>query len=181
MTARTIILALKQKLKGRKSKKELRAIADEYLRVVKLENAGGKYPGQMSGGMQQRAAIARALAFGSDLLLMDEPFGALDPLTRLYLQDFVKEISQKQKVTIVFVTHDTDEAIYLADRIVVFSPGAPGMGGTAITTVENPFSKAHNRKKLLQSNEFATFRDSIIKMMNQRLLENLANENRIFS
>lgn len=174
MSAReNIILALKQKLKGQKTKKELQYIAEEYLGLVQLGHAVTKYPGQMSGGMKQRAAIARALAFGSDLLLMDEPFGALDPVTRIHLQDLVLKISRDQKRTIVFVTHDADEAIYLADRIVMFSLGSSG----AITTsVEVPFKKPRNRKQLFSSAEFASFREEILSIMNKGLLENLEEQ-----
>jgi nitrate ABC transporter ATP-binding subunit len=165
-----IVLALKQKLKGKKTKKELQQIAEEYLGLVQLSHAVKKYPGQMSGGMKQRAAIARALAFGSDLLLMDEPFGALDPVTRIHLQDLLLRISKDQKRTIVFVTHDADEAIYLADRIVMFSLGSEG----AITmSVDVPFSKPRNRKSLISSSEFTRFRERIFTIMNQGLLDNI--------
>jgi nitrate ABC transporter ATP-binding subunit len=165
-----IVLALKQKLKGKKTKKELQQIAEEYLGLVQLSHAVKKYPGQMSGGMKQRAAIARALAFGSDLLLMDEPFGALDPVTRIHLQDLLLRISKDQKRTIVFVTHDADEAIYLADRIVMFSLGSEG----AITkSIDVPFSKPRNRKSLISSSEFTRFRERIFTIMNQGLLDNI--------
>ena len=169
-----IVLALKQKLKGKKTKKELQQIAEEYLGLVQLGHAVKKYPGQMSGGMKQRAAIARALAFGSDLMLMDEPFGALDPVTRIHLQDLLLQISRDQKRTIVFVTHDADEAIYLADRIVMFSLGSEG----AITTsVDVPFSKPRNRKELFSSSEFTRFREHIFTIMNQGLLDNIEEKN----
>lgn len=173
-----IVLALKQKLKGVKSKKELQHLAQEYLGIVQLGHAVKKYPGQMSGGMKQRAAIARALAFGSDLMLMDEPFGALDPVTRIHLQDLLLQISHDQKRTIVFVTHDADEAIYLADRIVMFSMGAEG----AITTsVDVPFTKPRNRKKLFSSVEFTQYREHILTIMNQGLLERLEKQHTVSS
>ncbi|KKI90503.1 taurine ABC transporter ATPase [Bacillus sp. SA1-12] len=168
-----IVLALKQKLKGKKTKKELQQIAEEYLLLVQLGHAVKKYPGQMSGGMKQRAAIARALAFGSDLLLMDEPFGALDAITRIHLQDLILRISRDQKRTIVFVTHDADEAIYLADRIVMFSLGSEGV---TTTSVDVPFSKPRNRKKLFSSSEFTRFREHIFSIMNQGLLENIEEQ-----
>ncbi|WP_042346308.1 ABC transporter ATP-binding protein [Bacillus massiliigorillae] len=173
-----IVLALKQKVKNTKSKKELRHIASEYLGLVQLGQAVKKYPGQMSGGMKQRAAIARALSFGSDLLLMDEPFGALDPVTRVHLQNLLLQISRDQQRTIVFVTHDADEAIYLADRIIMFSLGAEG----AITTsVDVPFKKPRNRKLLFESKEFMRFRDYILTVMNRGLLDNLEEGNEIRS
>lgn len=106
--------------------------------LVHLGHAVKKYPGQMSGGMKQRAAIARALSYGSDLLLMDEPFGALDPVTRIQLQDLLVQISAEQKRTVVFVTHDVDEAIYLADRIVIF---APGKNGAVTKSIHVPIEK----------------------------------------
>lgn len=168
-----IVLALKQKLKGKKTKKELQHIAEEYLGLVQLSHAIKKYPGQMSGGMKQRAAIARALAFGSDLMLMDEPFGALDPVTRIHLQDLLLQISQDQNRTIVFVTHDADEAIYLADRIVMFSLGSEG---AVTTSVDVPFKKPRNRKKLFSGSEFIRFREHILSIMNQGLLDNLEEQ-----
>ncbi|HEY5996236.1 MAG TPA: ABC transporter ATP-binding protein [Candidatus Deferrimicrobiaceae bacterium] len=109
------------------SRAEQRTLADEYLEMVGLAGAGSKYPYQLSGGMQQRGAIARALAIGSPVLLMDEPFGALDPLNRLRLQELLAEVrtAAQPRKTILFVTHDVDEAIFLGDRIVVLgaSPG----------------------------------------------------------
>lgn len=164
-----IILALKQKFKS-KSKKELIHLAQNYLQLVNLSHAFKKYPGEMSGGMRQRAAIARALAIGSDLMFMDEPFGALDPVTRINLQDLVLEVNQNQKRTIVFVTHDAEEAIFLADRIVMFTPGPPGK---IAEIIDVPFSKPRNRKKLLESKEFAQFRDYVLGIMNKGVLEKL--------
>lgn len=168
-----IMLALKQRNKNL-SKKQLAHIAEEYLTLVNLGHAVKKYPGQMSGGMKQRAAIARSLAYGSDLLLMDEPFGALDPVTRIQLQDLILQISREQNRTIVFVTHDTDEAIYLADRIIMFTPGKNG----AITkSIEVPFKrKFKDRQKLFQSKEFRDFRELLLNEMNQQLLNNLIDD-----
>ncbi len=97
-------------------------IADKYIRLVGLEDFKKNHPGQLSGGMQQRVAIARALAVEPDIIFMDEPFGALDAITRIKMQDDILRLSQTDKKTIVFVTHDIDEAVYLADRIVVMSP-----------------------------------------------------------
>ncbi|WP_341301188.1 ABC transporter ATP-binding protein [Lysinibacillus sp. FSL H8-0500] len=170
-----LVLALKQRLK--KSKKELQQLADEYLSLVQLGHAIKKYPGEMSGGMRQRAAIARALSLGTDIMLMDEPFGALDPLTRIQLQDLVLTINRDQKRTIVFVTHDAEEAILLADRIVMFSPGPPGF---IIDVLDVPFNKQSDRKKLLESLEFIKFRDEILAIMNKGVLDKL-NQSQQFS
>lgn len=95
-----------------------RAILDR----VALSKFAGAYPSQLSGGMQQRVAISRALAMDPKILLMDEPFGALDAMTRVEMQSFLLDIWSQDRKTVVFVTHDIDEAILLADRIVVFSP-----------------------------------------------------------
>jgi NitT/TauT family transport system ATP-binding protein len=109
------------KLKG-VSKQERREISDRLLEEMGLAEFGNQYPRELSGGMQQRVAIARALANEPKVLLMDEPFGALDALTRASAQRFLTGIWEQHRRTIVFVTHDIDEAIFLGDRIFVMSP-----------------------------------------------------------
>ncbi len=98
----------------------------EVLASVGLADAGRSYPWQLSGGMQQRVAIARSLAYRPDLLLMDEPFASVDAQTRFELEDLILRVRQEFGVTVVFVTHDIDEAVYLADRVIAISksPGA---------------------------------------------------------
>jgi len=100
---------------------ERRRIARDFLALVKLSSFEDLYPHEISGGMKQRAAIARALAPDPDILLMDEPFGALDAQTRVLLQEELVRIAAATKRTVVFVTHSIDEAVFLADRIVVMS------------------------------------------------------------
>jgi NitT/TauT family transport system ATP-binding protein len=100
---------------------EIEDMCEEYLALVGLENVGHLYPWQLSGGMQQRVAIARALIAGPKVLLMDEPFSAVDALARSLLQDLVLELWQRLKITVLFVTHDVDEAVYLADRVLTLS------------------------------------------------------------
>ncbi|PWC40425.1 hypothetical protein TSO221_25295 [Azospirillum sp. TSO22-1] len=102
--------------------RERRRVADDCLDRVGLAAAGGRYPFELSGGMKQRVAIARALAPGPRVLLMDEPFAALDALTRTSLQNDLLELHRRDAKTVVFVTHNIAEAIYLADRVVVMSP-----------------------------------------------------------
>jgi NitT/TauT family transport system ATP-binding protein len=105
------------------SKAEQSRIADKFLSMVGLRKAGRKYPGQLSGGMRQRVQIARVLANEPPLILMDEPFGALDAQTRAVMQTELSQIWEETGCTVVFVTHDIDEAIALADRIIVMTAG----------------------------------------------------------
>ncbi|ANS69326.1 hypothetical protein SLINC_7102 [Streptomyces lincolnensis] len=111
-------LPLKQKGLSRSRRREL--VADA-LRSVGLADASGAYPWQLSGGMQQRVAIARALAYEPQVLLMDEPFAAVDAQTRADLEDLVRGLWRERGITILFVTHDIDEAVYLGERVVVLS------------------------------------------------------------
>jgi osmoprotectant transport system ATP-binding protein len=110
---------------GGKPREEIRARAAEMLRTVDLpEDAAGRYPWQLSGGQRQRAGVARALANEPKVLLMDEPLGALDPLTRAEMQTMLRELLRRTGVTTLIVTHDLDEALYLADRVVLLEEGA---------------------------------------------------------
>jgi NitT/TauT family transport system ATP-binding protein len=104
------------------TKEERAEIALRFLRLVNLEKFARSYPHELSGGMQQRVAIARALAYNPAVLLMDEPFAALDALTREEMQRFLVDVWRETKKTVVYVTHNVAEAVYLADRVIVFSP-----------------------------------------------------------
>ena len=107
------------------SKSEIATLTDDFVKLVGLERFADRYPNQLSGGMKQRVAIARVLANNADVLLMDEPFGALDALTREQLQRELLQIWARTRVTVVFVTHSVEEAVLMADRILVMSAG-PG-------------------------------------------------------
>jgi NitT/TauT family transport system ATP-binding protein len=109
-------------LRGRVDRPERRERAEEALKQVGLDGQGGRYPRQLSGGMQQRVAIARALAHRPALMLLDEPFASVDAQTRADLEDLLLRVRAEHGMTALLVTHDIDEAVYLADRVVVLSP-----------------------------------------------------------
>lgn len=124
-----------------------RARVAELLRLVQLDAAASLRPRQISGGMAQRASLARALARNPGVLLLDEPFGALDALTRLTMQDLLLEVHAVEPATILLVTHDVDEALALADRIVLLgeNPDAPGTGSTTRTILDVPGDRPRDR------------------------------------
>lgn len=125
----------------------------EYIRMVGLERFINNHPHELSGGMQQRAAIARALAVDPDIIFMDEPFGALDAMTRMNMQEEISRIWQERNKTIIFVTHDLNESVYLADRVVVMTPH-PGR-------IKNIISIDMPRPRDRTSREFETIYKSI--------------------
>jgi NitT/TauT family transport system ATP-binding protein len=153
-------------LEKKMSKSERKALVTQMLTSVGLEGHAGKYPRELSGGMQQRVAIARALAFRPSVLLMDEPFASLDAQTRADLEDVVLQLRDEFGVTIVFVTHDIDEAVYLGDRVVVLS-GAPATV-TTIVNVPLPTPRDHVATKALL--EFSNLRTEVLTQIrsNQR-------------
>ena len=139
------------------NKKENTAAARELLKEVGLEHAENLYVKQLSGGMAQRVAIARALVTNPGLLLLDEPFSALDAFTKMQLQDLVLKIWKSQQLTAVIVTHDIDEALYLCDRIIVLS-GKPGQ-------VEREFRIEEARPRNRGSETLARMKAEILKSL----------------
>lgn len=111
---------------------------EEFLALVGLSDFASAYPSQLSGGMAQRVGIARALATGPEILLLDEPLGALDAMTKMRMQRELERIWQRRAVTIIMVTHDIEEAVYLADRIVVMSRGGDGLGQVMPVALPRP-------------------------------------------
>lgn len=129
------------------AKQEGRARVRELLRLVGLSDASGLRPRQVSGGMAQRASLARALARRPGVLVLDEPFGALDALTRLQMQDLLLDVHEAEPTTILLVTHDVDEALYLADRVVLLGvdPAAPNAGASIRSITRVPGARPRDR------------------------------------
>jgi nitrate/nitrite transport system ATP-binding protein len=147
------------------NKAQLKARADAALALVGLTAAAQKRPGEISGGMKQRVGIARALAMEPKVLLMDEPFGALDALTRAKLQDELLEIVARTQSTVVMVTHDVDEAVLLADKIVMMTNGPAATIGEVLT-VDLP--RPRNRVALADSPQYLHYRKAVIDFLYTR-------------
>ncbi|QRP48663.1 ABC transporter ATP-binding protein [Amycolatopsis sp. FDAARGOS 1241] len=143
-------------------RRTVQAKVAEKLALVGLTEYAGYYPRQLSGGMKQRAGLARALVSEPDLLLMDEPFGALDAFTRLRLQEELAAIVAGSNTTTVFVTHDVDEAVFLSDRIVVLTP-SPGTV-KEIVSVDLPKPRLR-RQGLLDNRRAAELRDHVLRLV----------------
>jgi sulfate/thiosulfate transport system ATP-binding protein len=124
----------------RPSKPEIRRRANELLELVQLAGLGDRFPHQLSGGQRQRVALSRALAIEPRVLLLDEPFGALDAKVRKELRQWLRELHSQTGVTTIFVTHDQEEALELADRVVIMSQGAIAQAGTVDQVYEHPAS-----------------------------------------
>jgi len=146
-------------------KAQLKARTEAALELVGLTPAAQKRPGEISGGMKQRVGIARALAMEPKVLLMDEPFGALDALTRARLQDELLAIVQKTHSTVVMVTHDVDEAVLLSDRIVMLTNGpAATIGEILSVKLERP----RNRVELAEDRHYVQYRKAVIDFLYTR-------------
>ena len=142
-------------------KEKRKEISRKYIELVGLEKFKNHYPSELSGGMKQRVAIARALASKPKILFMDEPFGALDPITRVKLQEDILNIHKEEKMTIIFVTHDVEEAVYLASKIVILSPNP----GKITKVIENNMSNTNDRS----SSSFYLKKDEIFHILEQNL------------
>jgi len=147
------------------NKTQLKARTDAALALVGLTAAAQKRPGEISGGMKQRVGIARALAMEPKVLLMDEPFGALDALTRAKLQDELLQIVAKTQSTVVMVTHDVDEAVLLSDKIVMMTNGPCATIGEVLS-VDLP--RPRNRVELADSAQYLQYRKAVIDFLYTR-------------
>jgi nitrate ABC transporter ATP-binding subunit len=148
-----------------KSKKEKIDIVHHHLAMVGLEEAANKKPGQLSGGMKQRVSIARALAIYPQVLILDEPFGALDAITKEELQEELLAIWREHRVTVMMITHDIDEALFLADRVVMMTNGPAAQIGEIL---EVPFERPRNRTKIMEDDHYYTLRNYALDFLFNR-------------
>ena len=165
-------LAVQQVFRKSMAKQERKDWINHNLELVNMAHAANKRPGEISGGMAQRVGIARALAMKPSVLLMDEPFGALDALTRAHLQDSLMEIQQELNNTVIMITHDVDEAVLLSDRIIMMTNGPAATVGEDLR-IELP--RPRNRVTLADDPTYVHYRQEVLKFLyeKQRKLENI--------
>jgi nitrate/nitrite transport system ATP-binding protein len=169
---KNVELAVKQTQKG-KTKKEIKSWVDHNLELVHMTHAKDKLPSEISGGMKQRVGIARALAMEPKVLLMDEPFGALDALTRAHLQDSLMEIHADLGNTVIMITHDVDEAVLLSDRIIMMTNGPNATIGE-ILNIE--LERPRNRLALADTAQYNHYRHEVLTFLyeKQRKIESVS-------
>ena len=144
---------------------ELRARVEKFVSMVNLDHAKDKLPGEISGGMKQRVGIARALSIKPKVLLMDEPFGALDSLTRANLQEHLMRIQQSVKNTVIIITHDIDEAVLLSDRVIMMTNGPHATIGEIL---EVNLPRPRNRVELQSHPEYIRCREAILSFLYEK-------------
>lgn len=147
------------------SKSERRQMAEYYLTIVGLGDAMHKFPSELSQGMRQRVGIARAFALQPKMLLLDEPFGMLDSLTRYELQEVLLELWRRNRITTLMVTHDVDEAIFLSDRVVMMTDGPEAEVGDILNI---PFERPRNRKEIMEDPRYYELREHLITFLNDK-------------
>lgn len=148
------------------SREERRAIALRYLELVHLSAVADRKPSQLSGGMQQRVGLARAFALDPKVMLMDEPFGALDALTRSVMQAELLQIWESSGKTVLLVTHDVDEALLLADRVIVLSRGP---GAHVKADIKVPFEHPRDREEIIATPEYPELHKELIGILTREL------------
>jgi nitrate/nitrite transport system ATP-binding protein len=160
-----VALAVNKVFGSQKSRAERREWIEHNLDLVQMTHAKDRRPSEISGGMKQRVGIARALAMEPKILLLDEPFGALDALTRAHLQDSVMQIHATLKNTMIMITHDVDEAVLLSDRIVMMTNGPSAtIGDVAKVKLERP----RHRLELVSDRDYIAAREAVLKFLYER-------------
>lgn len=164
---RTVLKNVELGLESKKiPKAQRKEIAEKYIDLVKLSEFKHSHPNQLSGGMKQRVAIARALAVSPKIIFMDEPFGALDAITRMKLQEDILKIAKEEHKTILFVTHDIEEAVFLADRIVIMTPNP----GRIKSVIDVPLTCCGRDRT---SGDFILLRDKVFEILNMKHDKNI--------
>ncbi|SFR66828.1 nitrate/nitrite transport system ATP-binding protein [Marinobacter daqiaonensis] len=158
-------LAVQQVFRKSMSKRERKAWILHNLELVHMDHAANKRPGEISGGMAQRVGIARALAMKPSVLLMDEPFGALDALTRAHLQDSLMEIQQELNNTVIMITHDVDEAVLLSDRIIMMTNGPAATVGEDLA-IDLP--RPRNRVAMADNPRYLRYRQAVLSFLYEK-------------
>lgn len=160
-----VAIGVEQVFKGIKTKPEMKEWVEHNLALVKMDHAMDKMPSEISGGMKQRVGIARCLAMQPKVMLMDEPFGALDALTRANLQDSVMEIQKQLNTTVVLITHDVDEAVLMSDKIVMMSNGPAAKVGE-ILDIE--LARPRERVALAKNDQFNYYRQQVLSFLYEK-------------
>ncbi|MDB5890527.1 MAG: nitrate transporter, ATPase subunit [Polaromonas sp.] len=160
-----VYLAVERVFSATENRAQLRVRTDAVLAMVGLSAAAQKRPGEISGGMKQRVGIARALSMEPKVLLLDEPFGALDALTRAKLQDELLQIVANTHSTVVMVTHDVDEAVLLSDKIVMMTNGPSATIGEVLPI---ELARPRNRVELAESTDYLHYRKAVIDFLHNR-------------
>lgn len=168
LTVRDNIRLAVDEVLERVSPAERKQIVNEHIAMVNLTAAANKYPNELSGGMKQRVGIARALAIRPKLLLMDEPFGALDALTRGKLQRQVLDIWESHRQAVMMITHDVDEALYMSDRIVLMTNGPAAKIGEVL---EVPFPHPRNISEIRESPEYYELRNHALNFLDRHFVQ----------
>jgi len=160
-----VALGVEKVFKGKKSRAEIKSWIEHNLELVKMDHAMHKMPHEISGGMKQRVGIARCLAMQPKVMLMDEPFGALDALTRANLQDSVMEIQKELNTTVVLITHDVDEAVLMSDKIVMMSNGPAAKVGELLS-IDLP--RPRERVALSKNEQFNFYRQQVLSFLYEK-------------
>ncbi|MBW4520404.1 MAG: ABC transporter ATP-binding protein [Scytolyngbya sp. HA4215-MV1] len=168
LTVRENIRLAVDEVLGSATRSEKIGIVNEHLAMVNLTDAADKYPDEISGGMKQRVGIARALAIRPKMLLMDEPFGALDALTRGKLQRQVLNIWENHRQAVMMITHDVDEALYMSDRIIMMTNGPSARIGEDLKV---PFPHPRDRQAIRHSSEYFDLRNHILNFLDHYFTE----------
>ncbi len=162
MTTRENVLLALEQVKRHLKRSERRRLIDGYLKLVGLDESAESYPDALSAGMRQRVGLARAFALEPKLLLLDEPFSLLDAMTRMELQEELMRLWEKDRKTVVMVTHDVDEALLLADRIVMMTSGPAATVGEIIQV---PFPRPRNRTAVANHPDYYRLRDRLLAFL----------------